>query len=671
MKRYHPIVLIVALLLILTPIFGAYHTTVPVDHRVYSILESAQIRGLIDHQIAVRPYSAYTVLTLLDEIAQKGGNLTPSERVEVASLIEQIEQSYGIEPSPIKDVLSTGYYRTYDEDTSIGASLGGTFVTQQRVSLKNGEYDSRNLATAFIKGDLGSHVSYLMNFGLTLDHLNPHVFTPTEFTIPGEGFYMRLLTTDGRYLRSIPSDGFHLSLVLSPELGVSLLNDKLRIRWGTFKRDWGPGLNNLLLSGTARSFDGIDIQVDFAPWLRYAVLTGSLGKFSVGKVDGKPFFSDDAWTDKPYYRFDNNFSTHRVEVDFTKNFTFGIQESIVWQKRFELSYLNPLTIYMFQQNNLGDIDEMLAGIDLSYTWPQKARFYGSIAMTEMNDVGSIKKIFTYPRNMLAYQAGVVIPLPIGSFSSLTAQWTFLSPFFYSHYPIREIVASVPKTTSENDGYVFKSSKDKTYRITKDGYIQGGYYYDKDEDTPPADWHKFDWQKKVDEIGSFWLSPDHKTLFEIENETLYIYETTSETAYVNKGENLGYPLNPNSQEFLVQLDLGLPKGWTAQAQLKYQVRSGQYGYTIEQYMDYDNDDNYPAKAFWKNVFEHTVSMKVSGSKRFEGTPIEVNASYQLWVDWNRMVDDDEAKFDGTNSTISAVWPSPTFNHAVQVGAKIYF
>jgi hypothetical protein len=654
MKRYHSVILIVVLLIIALPIFGAYHTTVPVDHRVYTILEGAQIRGLIDHQVAVRPYSAYTVLTLLEEIAQRQASLTATEREEVAALIEQIEQSYGIAPSPIGDVLSTGYYRTYDENTTIGASLGGTFVTQQRVGL-NGEYDSRNLATAFIKGDLGPKVSYLMNFGLALDHLNPRVFAPTDFTIPGEGFYMRLLTTDNRYLRSIPSDGLHLSLVLSPELGVSLLSDKLRIRWGTFKRDWGPGLNNILLSGSARSFDGIDIQVDFASWLRYAVLTGSLGKFAVGDIDGKPFFSDDAWTDKPYYRFDNNFSTHRVEVDFTKNLTFGIQESIVWQKRFELSYLNPLTIYMFQQNNLGDIDEMIAAVDLTYTWPEKARFYAAVATTEMNNVSSIKKIFTYPRNMLAYQAGVVIPIPVGSFSTLTAQWTFLSPFFYAHYPIM-------RPTGELD----LSAANTTVSLHENRFVFDGTFITKNPDSDGNG----EWTVDKNDLGTSWLSPDGRTEIKDKGGKYYIYETTSETAYVNKGENLGYPLNPNSQEFLVQLDLGLPKGWTAQAQLKYQVRSGQYGYTVEQYMDYGNMKRYEAKAFWKHVFEHTVSVKVGGSKRFEGTPIEVNAFYQLWGDWNRMTDD-TAAFDGIGATISSDWPKPTFNHVVQIGAKIYF
>lgn len=648
---------IILLVSITFAIFGAYHTSIPLGHRVYDVIENAEIRGLIDTQMAVRPYSAYTALTLLSQIKESTESISDTERDEVSTLISQIEKSWGTTPSGFEDLLSTGYYRSYDEKTGMGTSLGGTFVTQQSVSLAAKAYDSRSQATAFIKGDLGSNLSYLMNFALAFDHLDPGLFLPVDFTIPGEGFYMRLLTTGDRYLRSIPSDGFHTSLVLSPELGASLFDNNLRIRWGSIKRDWGPGKNNLLLSSTARTFDGIDIQVDFAPWLHYAVVTGSLGKFAIGDVDGKPFFSDDAWNDKPHYRFDNNFSTHRVEVNFTKNLTFGIQESIVWQKRFELSYLNPLTIYMFQQNNLGDIDEMLAGIDLTYTVANKVRLYGAIATTEMNDVGSIKRIFVSPRNMLAYQAGVVVPLPVGSFSSLTAQWTFLSPFFYSHYPIMIKTGQLDKVAGGDS-----TISDHGRRYSYDGVDKISFV---DGDGIEI------WSVTVP-VGGSKLSPDGRTEIKEENGAYYIYETTSETAYVNKGENIGYPLNPNSQEFLLQVDLGLPKGWTAQAQLKYQLRSGQYGYTVEQYMNYSSSAKYryPDKEFFKNLFEQTVFIQLSAAKRFENMPIELNAAYRLWATWNRM-DETAGEYDGYGATIAGDWGKPTMNHVVQIGAKIYF
>ena len=647
MKNKRIVVLFVFVCLTLFSVSAALHTSVPLDHKVYRILDVAEIRGLIGRQVATRPFSAQKVMTLLEEMETQKSKLTQDELGEVQALLKEFSLSYGVADSGLKDLLTTGFLRTYDEEKQMGASAGVNLQTTQTFSLVSKELDSRNSVVAFLKGDLGSSISFNMNFGLTVDMLNNNVFLPTEFTIPGEGFYMQLLGGGGQ-LRTIPSDTFYTGLVLSPELAASFFDGAVNLRWGSIKRDWGPGLNNLMLSGSARTFDGIEIQVDATSWLRYTVINGSLGKFSLDTLGGKPFFSDDFQQDKPYYTFDNNFSAHRVEVDFTKNLTFSIFESSVWQKRFEIAYLNPLTIYMFQQNSLGDIDDMLAGIDLNYTLADKARIYGALATSEMHDVGSPSTMLTAPRNILALQAGAVIPLPIGSFSSLTLQWTYLAPFFYSHYPIMEKTGSldstIPSTTTTNQ------NTDVSYdgsKITLNGE-------DIDVGSSEGTWYSSDGRVKIERKSG--------------SSTYNIYETTSETSYVNKGEGLGYPLNPNSQEFLLQLDLGLPQGWTTQSVVKYQVRSGQYGYTIEQYMNYGDYGSYPRKAFWANVFEHSLTLQMQVAKKMADMPIEVSAKYRFTTVWERPIT--SADFDGRNTDFGD-WEDPVFDHVVTVGAKIYF
>jgi hypothetical protein len=415
-----------------------------------------------------------------------------------------------------------------------------------------------------------------------------------------------------------------------------------------------------MLSGSARTFDGIDIQIDFAPWLHYAVVNGSLAKFSLNTLDGEEFFSDDYQQDKPYYRFDNNYSGHRVEVDFTKNFTFGIYEAMVWQKRFELSYINPLTVYMFQQNNQGDIDDMIAGIDFTYQL-NKTKFYGSMGMTEMNVIGNPITMLKAARNMFAFQAGFVTPLPVGTFSTLTVQWTYIAPFFYAHYPILEHTGELDptliagssvaetETSIENKYRLDGTDLYKNYRVDKYGNII------------------WDWKLDVSGTTSSWTMDNGRTEIKLREGKYHFYETTAETAYVNKGENLGYPLDPNSQELLVQVDLGLPKGWTAQVQAKYQARSGQYGYTVEQFMDYGDDDNYPLKEFWANTFKHTFSLLLKGTKKLADMPIELIGSYRFTAEMERDVIG--ARFDGRNTGFGS-WDDPVFDHIVQVGARIF-
>lgn len=675
MKHTRLLFVLVLCFFVLTSLTAAVHTSVPVDHAVYRILDVAQIRGLIDNQIDVKPYSASRILSLLQTIASKPETLSKSELEHIQQLIASLKASYGYEPSDLQSLLTTGYLRSYDAQKGLGASFGITVDTQQTFSLsEKGEYDSRNALVAFLKSDIGSHISFNMDFGLVFDKLNNRVFLPGEFTIPGEGFYMRL-TEGGNPPSSIPFDKINTSLVLTPELSASFFDGDVLLRWGTIKRDWGPGLNNLMLSADARSFDAIDIQLNLTSWFRYSVMSGSLGKFSLDNIDGEPFLSDryGAKEDRVNYRYDNNFSAHRAELDIGRNFTFAIYESTVWQKRFELSYLNPFTVYMFQQNSLGDMDDVFAGLDVAYTLPSKARLYGAMAMNEMNVVGNPITMLKAPRNMFAFQAGVVVPLPIGTFSSLTFQWTYIGPFVYTHYPMRKLTGTVDTSFLPNGNSVDSSNPitiitDTGRTVTYDGTSITLSKKGPDEEETigiaPADvasWYSND---------TYTLTKDGRTMIEKKGDDFLIYETYAETNYVNKGENLGYPLQPNSQEFLLQLDLGLPKGWTTQFQAKYQARSGQYGYSLDQFMLYAIDDQYPEKDFWNHVFNHTLSILVSGTKKLDGMPISLTASYRFIADWERPIDESTERFDGLTTKFGA-WQDPVFNHIVQVGVKIFY
>lgn len=677
MKHTRLLFVLVLCFFVLTSLTAAVHTSVPVDHAVYRILDVAQIRGLIDNQIDVKPYSASRILSLLQTIASKPETLSKSELEHMQQLIASLKASYGYEPSDLQSLLTTGYLRSYDAQKGLGASFGITVDTQQTFSLsEKGEYDSRNALVAFLKSDIGSHISFNMDFGLVFDKLNNRVFLPGEFTIPGEGFYMRL-TEGGNPPSSIPFDKINTSLILTPELSASFFDGDVLLRWGTIKRDWGPGLNNLMLSADARSFDAIDIQLNLTSWFRYSVMSGSLGKFSLDNIDGEPFLSDryGAKEDRVNYRYDNNFSAHRAELDIGRNFTFAIYESTVWQKRFELSYLNPFTVYMFQQNSLGDIDDVFAGLDVSYTLPSKARLYGAMAMNEMNVVGNPITMLKAPRNMFAFQAGVVVPLPIGTFSSLTFQWTYIGPFVYTHYPMRKLTGSfVKEDLVDGKTVVTDTGKTVTYIKSTDPAVEKLSFKEKGSDpdaeidistTAVATWY-------TQGGKTYTLTDDGRTMIEKKGDDFLIYETYAETNYVNKGENLGYPLQPNSQEFLLQLDLGLPKGWTTQLQAKYQARSGQYGYSLDQFMLYAIDDQYPEKDFWNYVFNHTLSVLVSGTKKLDGMPISLTASYRFIADWARPVDESTTpqRFDGL-TTVFGAWQDPAFNHIVQVGVKIFY
>ena len=667
------LLLIIAGTLILSPLSAANHLSVPVDHRVYNILESGRIRGLFDENlISVKPYPVSTVVTLLEAMADNADLLRSGEKEEIERLLEEFETVYGNSPSGLKDLFSTGYLRFLDPERTLGASFGIQIDSNQRFDLAHPtQYDSRNALKAILRGDIGPNISFNMDFGLAMDNLNPYLFLPNEFNIPGEGFYMNLFD-GGSQPSDFPTHGFYQGLLYNPELTASFFHGDLTLRWGTIKRDWGPGLNNLLLSSTAKEFDAIELQLTPTPWFRYAFITGSLSTYSVGgnQYKGVPhtFPSDPLSSqDAVDYRFNNNYSAHRVELDVTKNLTFAIFEASVWQKRSELGYLNPLSILMFVQNSTGDVDSMFAGLDFSYTLPGIARFYGAMAMNEMNKVGNLITMLKAPRNMFAFQLGAVIPIPIGTFSTLTAQWTYINPFVYSHYPTRKQTAVLDfNGLTKETTFITDTGRTVTYKKVDDAEtitISGSAYEAGATATIGSDeWYdnkngQPEWSDKTGRVRI------------VQNGDLYsIYETYAESMYVNKGQKLGYPLQPNSQEFLLSLDIGLPKGWNAQAEVKYQARSGQYGFDIWQYMLYWDAASYPEKAFWDNTFQHTLSVLLGASKKLDTMPITLSASYQLIADWAKPYT--LTAPDGRN-TIFKDWEGPSFNHILHIGVRIYY
>ena len=253
-----------------------------------------------------------------------------------------------------------------------------------------------------------------------------------------------------------------------------------------------------------------------------------------------------------------------MEIEPFSGFRVAIYESVVWRKRFELAYLNPLCIYMFAQNYIGDFDNVLAGVDFSYTWNGIGRFYGAMALDEFNSLNG-GKVISASRNIIALQAGMEVAVPFGAFGKMTLQGTYIPPFFGSHY---------------------------TYR---------------DSENP-------------------WGS------------------TPMATSYVNKGENLSYPLYPDSVEILASYSTGLGKGMTLDLEVKDQIRSAQYstdeyGTTLHNIINYwqqlyGEGFSYVDKDFLSYIWNNVFCMSAEVKKEFSGFPVTLNCGLQCIVDTRR-------------------------------------
>ena len=558
MKKIIVISLLLALSLALFA--GVSSISVPIDSDAYRIIDTAELKGIIPSQPDVKPYTYDKVKGLLEDI-YASPKTTDGERKVIEGLIQNFERTLGIgKDASFSNILKNGYFSGPEVDNTT-LLVGAKFKTQETLGFgEETAFDSRNKLTAYIRGELFDALSFYMDFGVCLDKIDHRAFLITDFTHECEVFYMSLLGSQSDINES-PFTAFGDGFAMNPEIATSLFNGALAIRFGAIKRDWGPGLNNLGLSGSARTFDGFEFTFNPASWFSISVLTGSLGK-SYLPMKGEAAPVGDSKLHSNAY--DNNFSIQRVEIEPFNGFRAAIFESVVWRKRFELAYLNPLCVYMFAQNYIGDFDNVLAGVDFSYTWNGIGRFYAAMALDEFNSLNG-GKVLSCARNIIALQGGMEVAVPFGAFGKMTIQGTYIPPFFGSHY---------------------------TYRGSENPWGS----------TPMA------------------------------------------TSYVNKGENLSYPLYPDSMELLVAYSTGLGKGLTLDLVVKDQVRSAQYstdeyGTTANNIINYwqqlyGEGFSYVDKSFLSYIWNNVLSMSAVVKKEFSGFPVTLNCGLQCIVDTRR-------------------------------------
>lgn len=524
----------VIMLLISLGLFATEYHSVDLNSEAYRIIEIGEIRGIVPVQTDVKPYNLNTVRSLLNTI-KESSLINDNEKNNIEKVLSDLSSKYGEEREV--DLSST------DISVLNSTHLGVEISTAQRVGKTFGEekiFDSRNGILTYVHGDILNAVSYDLNFKVNLDRIDANAFLPTELLFSTEGFYMDL-SRNGDRLTKLPDGRFYVGIETFPEISTSIKDDIATIRVGSVKRDWGPGVNNLALSSSARVIEGVELSLKPTSWFNYSVMTGSLGNASLNSVNGVEWPSENM--DNKDGKYSNNISIHRVELELLKGLKTSIWESVIWRKRFELAYLNPLAIYMFSQNFLGDYDNVLAGVDFSYTLKGVGQVYGALSFDELN---RIKKPFSCPRNILAYQMGAVFNLPVASFSELKVQATYIPAFYGAHYLDKEeLFANIPYTT----------------------------------------------------------------------------------AYVNKGQNIGYPVNPDTLEFLFAFDTTLYDGWNASILIKDQLRSAQYatkksGTDILTYLDYSAYDRgeYYDKDFFNNIWNNVFDMELAVEKKINNLTV---------------------------------------------------
>jgi len=163
-----------------------------------------------------------------------------------------------------------------------------------------------------------------------------------------------------------------------------------------------------------------------------------------------------------------------------------------------------------------------------------------------------------------------------------------------------------------------------------------------------------------------------------------------TAYVNKGKNIAYPLNPDSLELKISFEMDFASSYSLAFTIKDQMRSAQYsvvktGTDILTTMDYLYEEDYATKKFFQNIWNNILDVEANVKKRFEGIPLELTVGFQFIMESRRSFDlagktyvpvhPEEHAYGvlnfGDNDMGYGPWNTPDISILGKVGVSLYF
>jgi hypothetical protein len=427
------------------------YTSVSLDNHIYNILEQAEMRGLCPPLSGVKPYSRAYILSAIDTILDsenKKGTLNSTER----RVLENYKNNLSSPAAGLN--IKEGYFYSKTNIGRKGIPISAYIGAGADMELSSGIYPETAdnywgndvWANLFIKGDIGGSFSYGFSVGGGLvkiprgtlgkyntyyagfiDHDEYKNLEIDIYSQPLSHFpYTYQKKWDGSiYLLDNMFDfnSWPNSMAgvynLKSEIGGVFWDGIIKWRFGRMEHEWGSPASgsSLSMNRMARPFLGIEGSFTPLDWFAISSLTGVLEYYNDKGI------KESAMTNQ------NAFSISMLEFKYKNYFYFDIGEAVVWNKRFELGYLSPITNHIFYQNNIGDFDNVSMFFNIKAQYPALGKIWFSVYWDEAYWV---KEAFELDRTMIAAQAGATISLPIFAFSSIKLTYTKIEPYCYTH-----------------------------------------------------------------------------------------------------------------------------------------------------------------------------------------------------------------------------------------------
>ncbi len=190
--------------------------------------------------------------------------------------------------------------------------------------------------------------------------------------------------------------------------------------FGSDYYSWGPARSgNLLLDINQYPLTNLHAVVNFGPF-SFIHLVGILNNlYPVQSAAHKEYRADQ-----------RKISAHRLEFSLFSRIRIGLSESVIYNRDFELTYLNPLQSFAVGEVYSGDADNNLAGVDLYINLNKRWSTYFELLL---DDVDFMRDWFKNYVNKWAVIGGVQWNQPLGIANSYAVfEAVRIEPYVYSH-----------------------------------------------------------------------------------------------------------------------------------------------------------------------------------------------------------------------------------------------
>jgi len=192
----------------------------------------------------------------------------------------------------------------------------------------------------------------------------------------------------------------------------------LELQLGQETLQWGPGYHDsLLISKNPLAMDMIKLHAIYEP-VTFTAFTGILEDMAVD-------------INQKYI------SGHRAEGYFWNKFGLGISEVVVYGNRFEPGYLNPVNIYLVNEQPIsradgrvpGSGDNVLMSIDMRLRLIDDLEIYGELMVDDGNPAAKFKHWDT----KFGILGGIYLTDPFGiEDTDFHAEYAFINQYAYTH-----------------------------------------------------------------------------------------------------------------------------------------------------------------------------------------------------------------------------------------------